>query len=186
VSFETDSNGEIQGDVTVWSSEETAYISVRTGTKVTDASGRSGNSIRIVDIPLSDAPKATDVPEMADAMVLHAYECTPDGTTFSPAIRLTFSLSEEEWEQYGESAKVGWYNDGTGEWEIIQGTANAHTRTITIEVSHFSTYAIFGEDTETQETGTQSSTSMSWLWVLLLLVIAGGVWYYFTQVKKKE
>ncbi len=190
VSFEADANGETLSDVTVWSSEETAYISISTGTKVTDASGNSGSSIRIVDIPVFDVPAARDVPEMDDAMALHAYKCTPDGTIFSPAIRLTFTLSEEEWKQYGESAKVGWYNDDTGEWEIIQGTADAGTRTITIQVSHFSTYALFGDDTgetvtETQDTDKQGM-SMSWLWVLLLLVIVGGAGYYITQVKKKE
>jgi PKD repeat protein len=190
VSFETDTGGKIQGDVIVWSSEETAYISVSTGTKVTDASGESVSSIRIVDIPVSDVPAAMDVPEMDDAMALHAYECTPNGTTFSPAIHLTFTLSEEEWEQYGESAKVGWYNDDTGEWEIIQGTADASTRTITIQVSHFSTYALFGDDAgepvaETQDKSARSSTP-SWLWVLLLLVIVGGAGYYIAQVKKKE
>ena len=193
VSFEADANGETLCDVTVWSNEETAYLSVSAGTKVTDASGGSVSSIRMVDIPVSDIPASTDDPEMDDAMALHAYECTPDGTTFSPAISLTFTLSEEEWKQYGESAKVGWYNDDTGEWEIIQGTADASTRTITIQVSHFSTYALFGDDAgepvaETQQTGTQGGMSMSWLWILLLLAIVGGAgyWYYFTQVKKKE
>ena len=191
VSFEADANGETLSDVTVWSNEETAYLSVSAGTKVTDASGGSVSSIRMVDIPVSDIP-VSDVPEMDDAMALHAYECTPDGTTFSPAISLTFTLSEEEWKQYGESAKVGWYNDDTGEWEIIQGTADASTRTITIQVSHFSTYALFGDDagepvTDIQDTDAQSSTS-SWLLVFLLLVIVGGAgyWYYFTQVKNKE
>ncbi|WP_094229187.1 PKD domain-containing protein, partial [Methanolobus psychrotolerans] len=191
VSFEADANGETLSDVTVWSNEETAYLSVSAGTKVTDASGGSVSSIRMVDIPVSDVPASTDDPEMDDAMALYAYECTPDGTTFSPAISLTFTLSEEEWNQYGESAKVGWYNNDTGEWEIIQGTADASTRTITIQVSHFSTYALFGDDAgepvaETQQTGTQGGMSMSWLWILLLLAIVGGVGYYFTQVKKKE
>ncbi|WP_321419799.1 PKD domain-containing protein [uncultured Methanomethylovorans sp.] len=184
VNFETNSGGETLNDVTVWSSEETAYLSISTGTKVTDASGGSVNSIRIVDIPVSD------IPEMEDAMTLHAYECTPDGTTFSPAIHLTFALSEEEWEQYGESAKVGWYNDDTGEWEIIQGTADASTRTITIQASHFSTYALFGDNngelTGTQDTGSQGGMSMSWLWILLLLAIVGGAGYCITQINKKE
>ncbi len=191
VSFETDTGGETLGDITAWSSEKTARLSVSAGTKVTDASGGSVHSIRIRDIPASAVPAATGVPDMDSAITLQSYECTPDGTTFSPAIQLTFELSEEEWEQYGESAKVGWYNDDTGQWEIIQGTADASARTISIQVSHFSKYALFGADTsepvtETQDAETQSGMSMSWLWMLLLLAIVGGAGYYVTQVKKKE
>ncbi|WP_406658051.1 PKD domain-containing protein [Methanolobus sp. ZRKC2] len=187
VSFEAGSNGETLTDVAVWSSEETGYLSVGAGTKVTSASGGSVNNIRIVDIL-----PATDVPEMEGAMAFQAYECTPDGTTFSPAISLTFTLSEEEWKQYGESTRVGWYNDDTDEWEIMKGTADAGSRTITIKVSHFSTYALFSDDIgevvtgKTDKTGMQSSMSMLWLWIVLLLVIVGGAGYYVTQVKKKE
>ncbi|MDY0386909.1 MAG: hypothetical protein RBT65_07220 [Methanolobus sp.] len=186
VSFKINSNGETLGDVTVWSNEETAYLSISSGTKATDSSGGYVSRISIVNIP-----PTTDLPKMEDAMALQAYECTPQGTTFSPAISLTFTLNEEEWKQYGESAKVGWYNDNTGEWEIIQGTAAANTRTITIQISHFSKYALFGDDTgeivtDTQETGAQSSTSMYWLWIILLLGIVGGAGYYITQVKRKD
>jgi len=112
--------------------------------------GEPLGEIGIADLAGSEVPA---VPSGAIFTFLgHAVECSPAGATFSPAIALTFTLSEEEWaaaiEKADESAGslvVKWYDPLTGVWEDVPTTVDAVHRTVTGSISHFSTYGIFAD-----------------------------------------
>jgi len=86
--------------------------------------------------------------------------------------------------QYGGRAEVAWFNSQSGEWEVIAGTEDADTRTITIPVDHFSTYALFAEDVlevplpdVTKLPEGSSDNSFPWFWMLIcaVFVVVGGI-----------
>jgi len=133
----------------VYADEKDADLYIATGvTALVD--GEPLSEIGIADLRGGDVPA---VP--ADAVFTflgHSVECSPAGATFSPAIDLTFTLSEEEWaaaiEKAGENAGnfvVKWYNPLTGVWEDVPTTVDAVHRTVTASISHFSTYGLFAD-----------------------------------------
>ena len=113
--------------------------------------------------------------------------------TFSPPITLTFTLTENEWEKYGDKTEVGWFNSTSEEWEIIAGVADAATRTITISVSHFSMYALFTDDVPEVPlpdmtkipTGESGSTPI-WVWGGLIIVVITACVILLSRKRKEE
>ncbi|WAI00259.1 DUF3344 domain-containing protein [Methanogenium organophilum] len=78
-----------------------------------------------------------------------AYECTPSGAQFSPAITMTFSFTEEEWNALSGKTPSLWYFDKAGnKWEEIPVTINAAERTVTAQITHFSLFALFASATK--------------------------------------
>ncbi|MFA5397339.1 MAG: hypothetical protein WC346_15115 [Methanogenium sp.] len=151
-------------------------------------------NISIVAVPVTSilSPTPGDIGSIEHPGALYAFECSPEGTTFSPAITLSFVLSEEEWSLYGEQAEVGWFNSETGIWEAVSGVADADTRTITIEISHFSTYALFAElipqvpmPDVTKVPGGKSNSSSLRLLGGFFIIIALGVGGYLVISKRK-
>ncbi|MDE4907709.1 PEGA domain-containing protein [Methanogenium marinum] len=116
-------------------------------------------------------------------LVLRAVNCTPDGSTFTPAINLTFPLTEEEWDLYGDGAQAACFNITSGKWEFLPVAPNASSQELTIPAGHFSTYALFAEavpevalptDTAGIPVGSSGGSSL-WLWgVLCVAVVAVG------------
>lgn len=150
-----------------------------------DASGNPIDTIRIVTVPVETLPSPEgEFGGIELPVPLYAYTCTPDGATFSPAITLTITLTEDEWDLYGNNAEVGWFNSKSGEWDVIAGVADADERTITISVSHFSTYALFTEDlpevplpdvTHMPSGSPECTPFMVWGGLLVAVIIMGGI-----------
>ncbi|WP_328590980.1 PEGA domain-containing protein [Methanofollis fontis] len=179
--------GEVERPVIVWADDHTACLSIEVGVTARDASGRPVDAIRIVAVPTTDLPAAAGIGAVEHPQAISAYECTPDGTTFSPDIALTFILSEDEWKKFGPSAEVGWLNTSSNEWERIAGEIDESQRTITVHIDHFSTYALFGDEQpyltvvpEITGTSPDRSEGMS-LWfgaVIIIVLIVAGVLYF--------
>ncbi len=79
----------------------------------------------------------------------YAVNCSPDGATFSPAIDLVFTFTAGEWAGLlgtvdGDVTRlvVQGYNPTTGVWEDCPTSVDAAGRTVTAQVSHFSTYVL--------------------------------------------
>jgi PKD repeat protein len=185
--------GTVEQTVTLWADDQSGYLTIDAGVLARDASGDLQETISIVAVPVTSIPPPGTIGSIELPGMLYAFECSPDGTTFSPAVTLTFVLTEEEWEKYGPQAEIGWYNSESGEWETITGVANADQRTITIEISHFSTYALFAKMSAevplpdmTNIPGEPSGGTSLWLWGGLVLIIALGVVGYLVISKRKN
>ncbi|WFN34712.1 fibronectin type III domain-containing protein [Methanogenium sp. S4BF] len=204
--LQTDINGVVQNGIVVSSADGLASVSVGEGVTALNANG----------LPLEDITiQATDgIPSPGSSAFTfagHAVELGPSGATFSPAIELTFQLTEEEWNKLaaGESFVIKWYNEALGEWEDIPTSVNPYNHTVIGEISHFSTFALFkqivetptpvvtqtpaptdvpGETpvpTETGGEGTQTG-GFPWIWVIVVIVliaVIGGGYYYMQQKK---
>lgn len=71
------------------------------------------------------------------------------GATFDPAIRVSFTLTLEEWERYGAGQfVVRWYNSETGAWDPLATTVHPSTRTVSAAVPHFTLVAVFAVPVE--------------------------------------
>lgn len=68
-----------------------------------------------------------------------AFTFTPHGTVFNIPIRLVLNWNEFT----GEPVELLYFNELTGEWEIsAQGVWDESARTVTLELNHFSRYAL--------------------------------------------
>jgi hypothetical protein len=110
-----------------------------------------GGGEPITEITL-DKLNASDLPPAPEGATFSfagsAYECSPSGATFAPAITLTFTLTEEEWEALDGDLSVRFYDDETDAWVELPVTIDAATHTVTATVSHFSVFALFAEAAE--------------------------------------
>jgi PKD repeat protein len=187
-----DSAGAAERGIIIWVDDMSGFLSIDAGVTARDTSGIPQDTISIVAVPVTLIPSPGEIGSIEHPGALYAFECTPDGMTFSPAISLSFVLSEEEWNLYGSQAEVGWFNSATGVWEVVAGVADADTRTITIEISHFSTYALFAElvpqvpmPDVTKVPGGKSNSSSLRLLGGFFIIIALGVGGYLVISKRK-
>ena len=197
--FQTNSAGIVQNGMIVSATDGLSSVSIAKGVKALDANGQPLGSVTIrttTDVPSSGSS--------AFSFAGHAVEMGPAGATFSPAIPLTFKLTEEEWNnlEAGESFAIKWYNPALGEWEDIPTSVNPYTRTVTGKISHFSTFALFKQIIETPTTppvtqttapaetpvpGDTTTGGFPWVWVVVVIVLIaliGGGYYYMQQQKK--
>jgi hypothetical protein len=84
-----------------------------------------------------------------------AYEIGPDGTTFSPAIPLSFTIPQE---QAGQDFVIHQYDHATGTWLDLPSSYDPQTGTITVQVSHLCCFALFAKSTGTEKAVTPEPT----------------------------
>jgi DMSO/TMAO reductase YedYZ molybdopterin-dependent catalytic subunit len=139
----TSSEGTVLREVTIDAGDDCAMLVFPQGAVATDGSGDPVEDVTIDPIDAGDLPVETGG---IFSFAGHAYQCTPAGAEFSPAILLVFTLSEEEWAAFEEQdLVVRYFNEQTGAWEEIPATVDPVTRTVTAEITHFSIFALFAE-----------------------------------------
>jgi hypothetical protein len=74
-----------------------------------------------------------------------AYDISPGGATFSPAITLSFAIPQAQW---GLEYSVKTYDRATGTWLDLPSTFNPSTGTLTAEVTHLCCFAVFSKPIE--------------------------------------
>jgi len=123
-----------------------AYLSLKTGVTALDDAGSPLSGVGIT--PVSTLPGASSL-----AFSGYAVDCSPAGATFSPAIDLVFTFTAEEWAALLDTAggdatrlAVQRYDAATGAWTACPTSVDAAAGTVTASVSHFSTYALFVEE----------------------------------------
>ncbi len=177
-------NGEVEKRVTLWAEGMSGYLTIDAGVVARDASGHLVGTVSIVAVPAITIPSSGKIGAIEHPRALYVFNCTPEGATFSPAINLTFTLSEDEWNLFGNETEVGWFNSTSKEWEVIAGVADPGERTITIPVSHFSMYALFTDDVPevplpdmTKIPPGESGSTPIWVWGGLIIVVGilGGI-----------
>jgi len=206
--LQTDSTGTVQDSVMIYAADKLASVYIGEGVQALEANGQP-----VVDITIEETQNVPSPGASTFVFAGHAVKVGPAGATFSPAIELTFQLTEEEWNALkpGESFTVKWFNDGTGEWEDIPTTVNPFTHTVIGEITHFSTFAVFkqvaeeptpvvtaqtpsptvspGETPVATATATPTEPSpdggFPWVWVIVVIVLIAviGGGYYYMQQK---
>ncbi len=141
--------------VTVRTSNNVDSVTIGEGTLARDANGDPLNEVAVASVDAAGIP-----PVPPGTAIGFTLDCRPAGATFDPPVTLTYTLSEKEWEQIGDTAtlQVMWYNPGTGEWQEVAAFVNAATRPVTAQVSHFSIYALTSSSATTP-TAAQTNTA---------------------------
>ena len=80
----------------------------------------------------------------------YAYRCSPAGAIFNPAINLSFTFTQEEWDSFPEEKvlRIQHYDPEKKEWIPLPTTIDEESRSICTFTTHFSIFGIF--------TGTQA------------------------------
>ena len=159
-SLMTDSTGIVVQSIAVSAVDGVATVVVPAGVQALDA---NGNPITEIGVE----PLASDAVPAAPAGAVftfagYAYEASPAGATFDPAIALTMQIPEDVWNNLdltSEQPVVKWYNEETGLWEDVPTTFDAATRTVRATVTHFSIFALFTEPVPETTTPTETPTT---------------------------
>ncbi|MEK7353986.1 MAG: hypothetical protein AABZ77_05730, partial [Chloroflexota bacterium] len=99
-------------------------------------------------LPLSTltvTPVASPPPPPTGSNVIGvAYDFGPVGATFNPPITMTISYDPANIPPgvAETSLVIAFYNATSGSWEMLTGVVNTATHTITVQLSHFSKYAV--------------------------------------------
>jgi hypothetical protein len=130
--------GYIQGNYELTSKDGTIMLDLPENNGCWNSAGQVLTSISAA-ITTAPTPTAND-----DAMVL-AYTFGPDGANFNPALTLTLKYDPAiTTAKVLENSLYAEGYDGT-QWQRIDGVINKAQKTITIQISHFSTYAVMGK-----------------------------------------
>jgi hypothetical protein len=133
-----DQGGYIHGNYELTSKDGTVTLDLPENNGCWNSAGQVLTSI---SAGITTAPPATT---NDDAMVL-AYTFGPDGANFNPALTLTLKYDPAiTTANVLENSLYAEGYDGT-RWQRLDGVINKAQKTITIQISHFSTYAVMGK-----------------------------------------
>jgi len=134
------SQGVISQAMTLQSTDGLANVSLGLGTIARNSSGMPLPSLSIRRIPAGELPAAP--PGAGLSFTGMAYDILPDGATFSPAIPLSYTIPQVQW---GKEYVIQEYDIATGTWQALQSRYNPQTGTITVQVYHLCTFALFAK-----------------------------------------
>jgi len=147
--------GTITQATTLPSTDGLVVVSIDTGISARDSSGKPLTSVSITQIPVENVPAVSA--DSALSFTDMAYNLQPDGATFNPPISLSFTVPQADWE--GEYI-VQQYDTATGTWQALPGSYNPQTGIITVQVSHFCSFALFSKPKVTAEMAGQEEESV--------------------------
>ena len=133
-----DNEGNTTVQIILTSSDGQIIMTIPAGTMLLDA---QGNPISSIYILLLNTP----APPPGYTMVGPAYDCGPDGTTFTPAFPLTFTYDTADIPDgvSEEDLVLAFWVDDT--WTMLATTVNTVANTVTADVAHFTPFAILAE-----------------------------------------
>lgn len=138
LSIFTNADGKFNLEATAASADNTIRLTIAQGVVAKTKDGAGLKSISIAaNVDAANPPSGA-------ILVIPAYDFGPDGATFSPPINLTFSFSPNDLPAGVPAANlviVTW-EAVTKQWTEVGGTIDAVKGTVTVPVSHFSTYAV--------------------------------------------
>ncbi|WAI01811.1 NosD domain-containing protein [Methanogenium organophilum] len=160
-SLYTNSRGLVLQELMVFAGDSTGELTVPSGSVALDG---EGDPLTGVTIAPSELP--SDGAGGQFAFAGYAYTCSPDGATFSPAADLVFTFTEAQWADLmadGRPLVVTYYNEETGVYEALLTTVDAATRTVTAEVTHFSSFILMYRSAVVEDTpvATSAPTAVS-------------------------
>jgi len=134
--FHITTRGEIRDTIQATSGDGMLTMTIPAGTIALDKNGK----------PLSTLTSDVDVspPPPPSHIIGLAYNFSPDGATFDPAITLTWSYDPDALPEgvAEEDLVILWYDEEAGEWVECDFTCAPETDCVTARVCHFTTFAI--------------------------------------------
>jgi hypothetical protein len=138
-------NGVITQETLLKSTDNLVTLSIDQGIVATDLSGNPLSSISLAAISPENVPGSPSG-TTAPASVM-AYEITPDGATFSPAITLSFTIPQAQW---GLEYTVKMYDHASGTWQDLPSHFDPNSGTLKAEVTHLCCFAVFAKPIATE------------------------------------
>jgi hypothetical protein len=136
--FSLNSAGLVSSQTTLKSTDGTVQLNIKANTAIS----LGGQSITV-------AAEATPPATPTNAMLISAYNLTPNGATFDPAITLTLKYNALTLPRgVTESNLYIAYWTGSN-WAPVVSDVDTQSRVVTAEVSHFTVFALLGETTQT-------------------------------------
>jgi len=139
-SYRIESDGELLQTIEATSADGNLTITIPKDTVALDEDGKWLKTLEAaVDESPPDPPK--------DAYIIGlAYDFTPDGATFDPAITLNWSYDPETLPEGAaeEDLFIAYYDEDAGKWVELDCVVDTENNTITASVAHFTTFAIIG------------------------------------------
>ena len=139
-SYHIGSSGKILETIEATSADGNLTITIP---KDTIALDKDGNRLESLEAAVDKSPPAA--PEDAHIIGL-AYDFGPDGATFDPPITFTWSYDPDALPEdvAEEDLVIAYYDEAAGKWVELDGVVDTENNTITIQVSHFTTFVIIG------------------------------------------
>ncbi|MDD1705698.1 MAG: PKD domain-containing protein [Methanoregulaceae archaeon] len=176
--------------VTIVSSDGIASLVIGVGVAPVDPSGRPMRTVSVITLAPGSVPAGSPC-----ASIPFAYEISPSGSTFTPAVLLMFSPDRPLWSaSSGESVSIIWYNASTRSWEEIPARADSGSGAVEAMVSRGGIYALCIRAAPPAPVTTVPTVSpaipgesgIPWsivIPVIVLLLVAVGVIAYFISTR---
>ena len=131
-----DSHGVFSQNINAWSDDTNAVMNIPTGTTALTAAGAPITQISFIHDATPPAFAA------GAGMIDQAYDITPNGITFSPAVTLKFTYYNLPAGMDPGSLQICYYDTTKNAWVIVPSTVDTTTNTISAQISHLTVYAI--------------------------------------------
>ena len=134
LSGKVNSAGNFTANVTAFSRDGNASVTIHAGVAGHNASGGRLTQITITTMSTPPAP-----PVDANAVGLY-YDFGPSGANFSSPITITLKYNPN----VADPSKlyIAWWNASAGQWVQLATTVNTTNHTLTATITHFTTFAI--------------------------------------------
>jgi hypothetical protein len=175
-----------------------AVLNIAQGTIALTATGGPLQSISVTEVCLG-------IPQ-PQCVVGCAYDYTPNGATFSPAITLTLKYDPGMVPSSGNASKlvIAYYDSASSKWVVVAGSVvDTVKHTVTAQVSHFTLFAVYScapavtptptvgptptvapTPTPTPAAGGGLSGGLIALIVILVVIVIGLAGYWFLKKRK--
>src|SRR5207244_1095132 len=87
----------------------------------------------------------------------HGLGLSPDGLTFAQPVSITFPYTDAELNGAAPASLGIWVVDN-GSWQLVGGSVDTLARTLTVTVTHFTTYAPMAPSVPPTDTPTATET----------------------------
>jgi trimeric autotransporter adhesin len=128
--------GVFNQNINIWSDDQNSLVSIPSGTTGLTSSGAPLTQISMIHTNTTPAFQA------GAGMVDLAYDITPNGITFNPAVTLTFSVYNLPASLDPITLQIAYYDTTQNTWITVPTTFNATNFTVSAQISHFTVYAV--------------------------------------------
>jgi hypothetical protein len=131
-----DTHGVFNQNINAWSDDTNTVLSIPSGTTALTAGGAPITQISFVH--------TTTLPtfQTAAGMIDVAYDITPNGITFNPAVTLKFIYYNLPAGMDPGSLQISYYDTTLNAWVVVPSTIDTTTNSISAQISHFTVYAV--------------------------------------------
>jgi beta propeller repeat protein len=136
----TNADGVVSQATLLRSTDGLATISISEGLVAKDTTGKPLNEITIKTLPPGSLPPVP--PGSVFTFAGMAYEIGPDGATFSQPIQLSLAVPQAQW---GQDYSVKSFDTKSSTWQDLPTSYDPSTGIVTVQVSHFCSFALFGQ-----------------------------------------